>query len=320
MLFNTVLFTGNANPALAQEIATHLGVELGKAAVGRFSDGEVTVEVQQNVRARDVFVVQPTCAPTNENLMELLIMVDALKRASARRITAVIPYFGYARQDRKHEGRVPITAKLVANLIATAGIDRVLTVDLHAEQLQGFFDIPVDHLTARPVLIDYLRSLKLDDPVVASPDTGSIKLAEKIAKAVGARLAIIHKRRLSDTKTEVANVIGEIGPRPCIIVDDMITTAGSMTNAIKTARQFGAIRVIPASTHGVLCGDAFDRLTEVKLDELVITDTIPLKRRFADLPIRVLTVANLLGEAMKRIHTNQSVSALFSDAKKISAP
>jgi ribose-phosphate pyrophosphokinase len=312
------IFSGNANRPLAEAIAAAIGCKLGELNVGRFPDGEVKVQIMEDVRGADVFIVQPTTS--NDFLMELLVIADCMRRASAKRITAVIPYFGYARQDRKHEGRVPITAKLVANLIATSGIDRVLTVDLHAEQLQGFFDIPVDHLTARPVLIDYLRSLKLTDPVVASPDTGSIKLAEKIAKAVGARLAIIHKRRLSDTKTEVANVIGEIGPRPCIIVDDMITTAGSMTNAIKTARQFGAIRVIPASTHGVLCGDAFDRLTEVKLDELVITDTIPLKRRFADLPIRVLTVANLLGEAMKRIHTNQSVSALFSDAKKVSAP
>jgi ribose-phosphate pyrophosphokinase len=312
------IFSGNANRPLAEAIAAAVGCKLGELTVGRFPDGEVKVQIHEDVRGADVFIVQPTAS--NDFLMELLVIADCMRRASAKRITAVVPYFGYARQDRKHEGRVPITAKLVANLITTAGFDRVLTVDLHAEQLQGFFDIPVDHLTARPVLIDYLRSLRLDDPVVASPDTGSIKLAEKIAKAVGARLAIIHKRRLSDSATEVANVIGEIGPRPCIIVDDMITTAGSMANAIRTARQFGAARVIPMATHGVLCGDAFDRLTEVRLDELVITDTIPLKRRFADLPIRVLSVANLLGEAMKRIHTNQSVSALFSDAKKASAP
>jgi ribose-phosphate pyrophosphokinase len=308
------IFSGNANRPLAEAIAAASGCKLGELMVGRFPDGEVKVQILEDVRGADVFIVQPTTS--NDFLMELLVIADCMRRASAKRITAVIPYFGYARQDRKHEGRVPITAKLVANLITTAGIDRVLTLDLHAEQLQGFFDIPVDHLTARPVQIDWLRSLKLADPVVASPDTGSIKLAEKVAKSIGARLAIIHKRRLSDTATEVANVIGEIGPRPCVIVDDMVTTAGSMANAIRTARQFGATRVIPVVTHGVLCGDAFDRLTEVKLDELVITDTIPLKRRFADLPIRVLSVANLLGEAMKRIHTNQSVSALFSDAKK----
>jgi ribose-phosphate pyrophosphokinase len=311
------IFSGNANRPLAEAIAAAVGCKLGEMTCGRFPDGEVKVQIHEDVRGADVFIVQPTAS--NDFLMELLVIADCMRRASAKRITAVIPYFGYARQDRKHEGRVPITAKLVANLITTAGIDRVLTVDLHAEQLQGFFDIPVDHLTSRPVQIDYLKSLKLVDPVVASPDTGSIKLAERIAKAVGARLAIIHKRRLSDTATEVANVIGEIGPRPVIIVDDMVTTAGSMTNAIKTARQFGATRVIPVVTHGVLCGDAYDRLSEVKLDELVITDTIPLKRRFAALPIRVLTVANLLGEAMKRIHTNQSVSALFADAKKVSA-
>ncbi|MBN8526631.1 MAG: ribose-phosphate pyrophosphokinase [Planctomycetes bacterium] len=312
------IFSGNANRPLAEAIAAALGCKLGELTVGRFPDGEVKVQIMEDVRGADVFIVQPTTS--NDFLMELLVIADCMRRASAKRITAVIPYFGYARQDRKHEGRVPITAKLVANLVTTAGIDRVLTLDLHAEQLQGFFDIPVDHLTARPVLIDYLKSLKLQDPVVASPDTGSIKLAEKIAKSIGARLAIIHKRRLSDTATEVANVIGEIGPRPCVICDDMVTTAGSMANAIKTARQFGAVRVIPMVTHGVLCGDAFERLTEAKLDELVITDTIPLKRRFNDLPIRVLTVANLLGEAMKRIHTNQSVSALFADAKKVSAP
>jgi ribose-phosphate pyrophosphokinase len=312
------IFSGNANRPLAEAIAAANGCKLGEMTCGRFPDGEVKVQIHEDVRGADVFIVQPTAS--NDFLMELLVIADCMRRASAKRITAVIPYFGYARQDRKHEGRVPITAKLVANMIATAGIDRVLTLDLHAEQLQGFFDIPVDHLTSRPVQIDYLRSLKLQDPVVASPDTGSIKLAEKIAKAVGARLAIIHKRRISDSQTEVANVIGEIGPRPTIIVDDMITTAGSMANAIKTARQFGATRVIPVVTHGVLCGDAFDRLTEARLDELVITDTIPLKRRFADLPIRVLSVANLLGEAMKRIHTNQSVSALFADVKKASAP
>ncbi|MCS6969892.1 MAG: ribose-phosphate pyrophosphokinase [Planctomycetota bacterium] len=309
------IFSGNANRPLAEAIAAAIGCRLGELTVGRFPDGEVKVQIMEDVRGADTFIIQPTTS--NDFLMELLIIADCLRRASAKRITAVIPYFGYARQDRKHEGRVPITAKLVANLITTAGIDRVLTVDLHAEQIQGFFDIPVDHLSARPVILEYLRSLKLEDPVVASPDTGSIKLAERLAKALGARLAIIHKRRLSDNTTEVAHVIGEIGPRPCIICDDMITTAGSMVNAVNTARQFGATRVIPVATHGVLCGDAFDRLYAARLDELVITDTIPLKRRFADLPIRVLTLAPLLGEAVKRIHTNQSVSALFSDSKKV---
>jgi ribose-phosphate pyrophosphokinase len=304
------LFSGNANRPLAQSIADHLGVPLGEMHCGRFPDGEVKVEIHDDVRGADVFVVQPTTS--NDFLMELLVICDALRRASAQRITAVIPYFGYARQDRKHQGRVPITAKLVANLITAAGFDRIVAVDLHAQQLQGFFDVPVDHLVALPVLQDYLDSLKLVDPVVVSPDTGSIKLADKVAKRLGAKLAIIDKRRLGDSKTEVANVIGEIGPRPAILVDDMITTAGSMTNAIKVARQFGATRVIPMVTHPVLCGDAFERLSAVGLDELVVTDSIPLKRRFADLPIRVLPLAPLLGEAIRRIHTNQSVSALFT--------
>jgi ribose-phosphate pyrophosphokinase len=303
------LVSGNANRPLADAIAKHLGMPLGEMHCGRFPDGEVKVEIQDDVRGADVFVVQPTTS--NDFLMELLVICDALRRASAKRITAVIPYFGYARQDRKHAGRVPITAKLVANLITAAGFDRVLTVDLHAQQLQGFFDLPVDHLTALPVQIEYLKSLNLIDPVVVSPDTGSIKLADKVSKELGAKLAIIDKRRLGDSLTSVANVIGEIGARPAILVDDMITTAGSMTNAIKTAREFGATRVIPVCTHPVLCGDAFERLSSVKLDTLVVTDTIPLKRRFGELPIQTLSMAGLLAEAIKRIHTNQSVSSLF---------
>ncbi len=303
------LVSGNANRPLADAIAKHLGMPLGEMHCGRFPDGEVKVEIQDDVRGADVFVVQPTTS--NDFLMELLVICDALRRASAKRITAVIPYFGYARQDRKHAGRVPITAKLVANLITAAGFDRVLTVDLHAQQLQGFFDLPVDHLTALPVQIEYLKSLNLIDPVVVSPDTGSIKLADKVSKELGAKLAIIDKRRLGDSLTSVANVIGEIGARPAILVDDMITTAGSMTNAIKTAREFGATRVIPVCTHPVLCGDAFERLSAVKLDTLVVTDTIPLKRRFGELPIQTLSMAGLLAEAIKRIHTNQSVSSLF---------
>ncbi len=303
------IFSGNANRPLAQAIADAIGAPLGEMNCNRFPDGEVKVQVMEDVRGADVFLVQPT--QTNDFLMELLVMADALRRASASRITAVVPYFGYARQDRKHEGRVPITAKLVANLMVTAGINRVLTVDLHAQQIQGFFDVPVDHLLARPVQLDYLFSLKLANPVVVSPDTGSIKLADRIARALGVPLAIIDKRRTGDSTTEVANVIGEIGSREAIIVDDMITTAGSMTNAIKTVRQFGAKRVIPVCTHAVLCGDAYERLSGVQLDELVVTDSIPLKRRFADLPVKVLSLAPLLGAAIKNIHTNQSVSSLF---------
>jgi ribose-phosphate pyrophosphokinase len=303
------LFSGNANRPLAQAIADAVGTPLCEMTCSRFPDGEVKVQIHEDVRGADAFVVQPTTS--NDFLMELLVIADALRRASATRITAVVPYFGYARQDRKHEGRVPITAKLVANLMTTAGINRLLTVDLHAQQIQGFFDVPVDHLMAMPVHLAYLRQLKLVDAVVVSPDTGSIKTADRIARKIGASLAIIDKRRVGDSKTEVANVIGEIGERDVVIVDDMITTGGSMTNAIRTARQHGARRVFPLVTHGVLCGEAFERLSEVGLDELVITDTIPLKRRYAELPIRVLSLAPLLGDAIRRIHTNQSVSSLF---------
>jgi ribose-phosphate pyrophosphokinase len=303
------LFSGNANRPLAQAIADAVGTPLCEMTCARFPDGEVKVQIHEDVRGSDAFVVQPTTS--NDFLMELLVIADALRRASASRVTAVVPYFGYARQDRKHEGRVPITAKLVANLMTTAGINRVLTVDLHAQQIQGFFDVPVDHLTAMPVQLAYIKGLRLEDPVVVSPDTGSIKLADRIARKLGAKLAIIDKRRVGDSKTEVANVIGEIGARDAIIVDDMITTAGSITNAVKTARQFGAKRVFPVVTHGVLCGEAFERLQDVRLDELVITDTVQLKRRYAELPIRVLSLAPLLGDAIRRIHTNQSVSSLF---------
>jgi len=307
------IFSGNSNRPLAEAIAVGLGQRLGEVTCARFPDGEIKVQIHDDVRGADVFVVQSTTS--NDFLMELLIMVDALRRASAARITAVVPYFGYARQDRKHEGRVPITAKLVANLMVTAGIQRLLTVDLHAQQIQGFFDVPVDHLLALKVHLDYLQTLKLDNPVVVSPDAGSIKLADKVARKLGIPLAIIDKRRTGDSSTEVANVIGEIGSRDAIIIDDMITTAGSMTNAVKTARRFGAHRVIPVCTHAVFCGDAFDRLSEAKLDEVVVTDTIPLKRRFAELPVKVLSLAPLLGDAIKRIHTNQSVSSLFVEGR-----
>ncbi len=303
------LFSGNANRPLAQAIAVTLGAKLCEMTCARFPDGEVKVQIHEDVRGCDAFVVQPTTS--NDFLMELLVIADALRRASATRITAVVPYFGYARQDRKHEGRVPITAKLVANLMTTAGINRLLTVDLHAQQIQGFFDVPVDHLMAMPVQLTYLRGLKLVDPVVVSPDTGSIKTADRIARKLGASLAIIDKRRTGDSKTEVANVIGEIGARDVVIVDDMITTAGSITNAARTARQFGAKRVFPVVTHGVLCGEAFERITEAKLDALAITDSIPPQaplRRAAD---RGAHPRPLLGDAIRRIHTNQSVSSLF---------
>ena len=303
------IFSGNANRQLALAIAQSLDQRLGELTCSRFPDGEIKVQIHDDVRGGDVFIVQST--HTNEFLMETLIIADAMKRASAQRITAVLPYYGYARQDRKHEGRVPITAKLVANLMTTAGIDRVLAVDLHAIQIQGFFDIQMDHLSALPVLVDYLKQHGLEKPVVLSPDTGSIKIADKTARLLGAGLAIIDKRRTGDSNTEVANVIGEIKGHDVIIMDDMISTAGSMANAINTARERGARRVIPVATHPILCGSAYERLSSVNIDELVVTDTIPLKRRYADLPITVLSVAPLLGEAIHRIHTNRSVSSLI---------
>ena len=315
MLFNTVLFTGNANPALAQEMAKSLGVELGKASVGRFSDGEVTVEVQQNVRARDVFVVQSTCAPTNENLMELLIMVDALKRASARRITAVIPYFGYARQDRRPRSmRVPISAKVVANLLETVGVERVLTMDLHADQIQGFFDIPVDNIYASPVLLSDLKSKAYADLVVVSPDVGGVVRARALAKQVGCDLAIIDKRRPKANVSEVMHVIGEIDGRNCVIMDDMIDTAGTLVKAAEVLKERGAKRVFAYCTHPILSGPAVERIANSQLDEVVITNTIPLSDAAkACKKIRQLSVAFLFAETIRRISDGESVTSLFAE-------
>ena len=315
MLFNTVLFTGNANPALAQEMARSLGVELGKCAVGRFSDGEVTVEVQQNVRARDVFVVQSTCAPTNENLMELLIMVDALKRASARRITAVIPYYGYARQDRRPRSmRVPISAKVVANLLETVGVERVLTMDLHADQIQGFFDIPVDNIYASPVLLSDLKSKAYPDLVVVSPDVGGVVRARALAKQLGSELAIIDKRRPKANVSEVMHVIGEIDGRNCVIMDDMIDTAGTLVKAAEVLKERGAKRVFAYCTHPILSGPAVDRIANSQLDEVVITNTIPLSDvARACKKIRQLSVAFLFAETIRRISDGESVTSLFAE-------
>ena len=315
MLFNTVLFTGNANPALAQEMAKSLGVELGKASVGRFSDGEVTVEVQQNVRARDVFVVQSTCAPTNENLMELLIMVDALKRASARRITAVIPYFGYARQDRRPRSmRVPISAKVVANLLETVGVERVLTMDLHADQIQGFFDIPVDNIYASPVLLSDLKSKAYPDLVVVSPDVGGVVRARALAKQMNCDLAIIDKRRPKANVSEVMHVIGEIDGRNCVVMDDMIDTAGTLVKAAEVLKERGARRVFAYCTHPILSGPAVDRIAGSQLDEVVVTNTIPLSDTArACKKIRQLSVAFLFAETIRRISDGESVTSLFAE-------
>ncbi len=315
VLFNTVLFTGNANPVLAQEIAKHLGVEVGQASVGRFSDGEVTVEIRQNVRARDVFVVQPTCAPTNEHLMELLIMVDALKRASARRITAVIPYFGYARQDRRPRStRVPISAKVVANLLETVGVERVLTMDLHADQIQGFFDIPVDNIYASPVLLSDLKSKNYKDLVVISPDVGGVVRARALAKQLGCDLAIIDKRRPTANVSEVMHVIGEIEGRNCVIMDDMIDTAGTLVKAAEVLKARGAKSVYAYCTHPVFSGPAVERIASSEIDEVVITNTIPMSDAAkACSKIRQLSVAFLFAETIRRISDGESVTSLFAE-------
>ena len=315
MLFNTVLFTGNANPVLAQEIATHLGIELGRAMVGRFSDGEVSIEIRQNVRARDVFVVQPTCSPTNENLMELFIMVDALKRASARRITAVIPYFGYARQDRRPRStRVPISAKVVANMLQTVGVERLLTMDLHADQIQGFFDIPVDNIYASPVLLSDLKSKDYPNLVVISPDVGGVVRARALAKQLDCDLAIIDKRRPTANVSEVMHVIGEIEGRNCVIMDDMIDTAGTLVKAAEVLKERGAKRVYAYCTHPVFSGPAIERLTNSSIDEVVITNTIPLSDAAkAAKNIRQLSVAFLFAETIRRISDGESVTSLFAE-------
>ncbi|TXI20994.1 MAG: ribose-phosphate pyrophosphokinase [Roseateles sp.] len=315
VLFNTLLFTGNANPVLAQEIASHLGVELGRAMVGRFSDGEVSIEIRQNVRARDIFVVQPTCSPTNENLMELFIMVDALKRASARRITAVVPYFGYARQDRRPRStRVPISAKVVANLLETVGVERVLTMDLHADQIQGFFDIPVDNIYASPVLLSDLKARNYQDLVVVSPDVGGVVRARALAKQLGCDLAIIDKRRPAANVSEVMHVIGEIDGRNCVIMDDMIDTAGTLVKAAEVLKDRGAKRVFAYCTHPILSGPAIERIANSQLDEVVISNTIPLTDAAkACKKIRQLSVAFLFAETIRRISDGESVTSLFSE-------
>jgi ribose-phosphate pyrophosphokinase len=315
LLFNTVLFTGNANPVLAHEIATQLGVELGKAAVGRFSDGEVTVEIRQNVRARDVFVIQPTCSPTNESLMELFIMVDALKRASARRITAVIPYFGYARMDRRPRSmRVPISAKVVANMLETVGVERVLTMDLHADQIQGFFDIPVDNIYASPVLLSDLKSKNYRDLVVISPDVGGVVRARALAKQLGCDLAIIDKRRPAAGVAEVMHVIGETEGRNCVIMDDMIDTAGTLVKAAEVLKERGARSVYAYCTHPVFSGPAVERIKASQIDEVVVTNTIPLNDAArACAKIRQLSVAFLFAESIRRISDGESVTSLFSE-------
>jgi len=310
-----MVFSGRANPELAQKICDYLGVEPGKILVDHFPDGETRCKIEQDVRGEDVFIIQPTCTNVNDYLMELLIMIDSFKRASANRITVVIPYFGYARQDRKDEGRVPITAKLVANLITRAGADRVLTMDLHAAQIQGFFDIPVDHLTAAPVLDTFFRDLgySCDDVVVVSPDEGSIKRAAAHVKTIGGSLAIIDKRRFGN-RVEQANLIGgPIEGKICFIFDDLISTASSICGAARVVHKLGAQKIYIGATHGVFCGDAIEHLQETPLECIAVTDTIPLAPDKVLPNLTILSVAPLIGEAIRRIHSHESLSKLFKE-------
>jgi ribose-phosphate pyrophosphokinase len=312
MSYELRLFSGNANRALADEIAQYLKLPVSDAEVTRFSDGEVFVQVNENVRGADVFVVQPTCPPVNDTLMELLIMIDALKRASAHRITAVLPYYGYARQDRKVQPRVPISAKLVADLLEAAGVDRVLALDLHAGQIQGFFNIPVDHLFANPVMIDYLEKMDLKDTVVVAPDAGGVERARHIAKRIDAGLAIIDKRREGPNSAVAMHLIGEVEGRDAVVIDDMIDTAGTLVQAVGAVQREGARRILACGVHPVLSGPAIERIKASPIEEVVVTNSIPLtpeKRTAAR--ITVLTVAPLLGEAIRRIHDEESVSTLF---------
>jgi len=307
------LFSGNANPALAKEICQCLGVGLGEALVSEFSDGEIRVRIEENVRGTDVFVVQSCCTPVNNSIMELLIMIDALKRSSAYRITAVIPYFGYARQDRKDQPRVPISAKLMADLITTAGADRVLTMDLHAGQIQGFFNIPVDHLYATPVLLDYITREGGPDLVVVSPDAGGVERARAFAKRLQASLAIIDKRREGPNNAQIMNIIGDVEGRNALLLDDMINTAGTIVQGAQACAEKGARMVWAGCTHPVLSGPALERIQESCLTQVVVTNTIPLNGKDQRCPkLRVLSVAPLLGEAITRIHEEESVSSLFA--------
>ncbi|MCL6556901.1 MAG: ribose-phosphate diphosphokinase [Burkholderiales bacterium] len=310
---NMMVFTGNANPKLAEDVVRKLNLRLGRAIVGRFSDGEVMVEILENVRGKDVFVLQSTCSPTNDNLMEVLVMVDALKRASAGRITAAIPYFGYARQDRRpRSARVPITAKLVANMLTVAGVNRVLTMDLHSDQIQGFFDIPVDNVYASPILLGDVWKQNYENLIVVSPDVGGVVRARALAKRLEADLAIIDKRRPKPNVAKVMHIIGEVKDRTCVLMDDLVDTANTLCEAAAALKEHGAARVVAYCTHAVLSGNAVNRIANSALDELVVTDTIPLRDDArACGRIRQLSVAELLAETMQRISNEDSVSSLF---------
>ena len=315
MTAKMMVFAGNANPELAGKVTGKLHIPLGNAKVSRFSDGEVTVEINENVRGKDVFVIQSTCAPTNDNLMELIVMIDALKRASAHRITAVLPYFGYSRQDRRvRSARVPISAKVVADMMVAVGVDRVLTIDLHAEQIQGFFTCPVDNIYGSPVLNDDIERRNYENLIVVSPDIGGVVRARAVAKQLHeVDLAIIDKRRPRANEAQVMNIIGDVEGRTCLLVDDMVDTAGTLCKAADALKQNGSVRVVAYCTHAVLSGDAIDNLNSSQLDELVVTDTIPLREDARKCKrIRQLTIANLLAEAMRRVSNEESISALFT--------
>lgn len=304
-----MIFSGTANPELSNEIVKYLDVPLCKATINRFSDGEINVQIAESVRGKDVFIIQPTCAPANDNLMELLVMTDALKRSSAKSITAITPYYGYARQDRKAAPRVPISAKLVANLFETAGITRMVTVDLHASQIQGFFDIPVDNLYGAILFVDYIKSKKFKNPVIASPDIGGVARARYFASRLGLDMIIVDKRRERANVAEVMNIIGDVDGRDVILIDDMIDTAGTMVKAAEALKAKGAVSVMACCTHPVLSGPAFDRIENGALDELIVTNTIPMKQSCKK--IKMLSTAPLLGEVIRRVHSNESVNSLF---------
>ena len=315
MANNLMVFSGNANPALADAIAKNIGLPLGYASISKFSDGEISVELNENVRGKDVFVIQPTCAPTNDSIMELLLMADALHRASANRITAVIPYFGYARQDRRvRSARVAISAKVVADMISAVGVDRVLTVDLHAEQIQGFFSIPVDNVYGSPVLTDDIERQEYENLTVVSPDIGGVVRARAVAKRLNADLAIIDKRRPSANVAQVMHIIGDVADRTCLIVDDMVDTAGTLCKAADALKEQGATRVVAYSTHPVLSGPAIQNIMNSNLDSLVVTDTIPLSEEAKNCPrIRQLSMAKLLAESIRRVSNEESISAMFDN-------
>ena len=305
------LFSGSANPEFAKKVSEYLGMNVSDAKLNKFSDGEISVQITQSVRGQDVYIIQPTCAPTNDNLMELLIMVDALKRSSAKSISAVIPYYGYARQDRKAAPRVPITAKLVADILETAGISRVVTIDLHAAQIQGFFNIPADNLFGSILFVNYIKSKNLKNPIIASPDIGGVARARQYADKLGYDLVIVDKKREKANESQVMNIIGDVKGKDVILVDDMVDTAGTLVKAAEVLKEKGATSVMACCTHGVLSGPAYDRVANGVLDELVISDTIPTKKNAKK--ITVLTASTIIGEAIRRIHNNESVNSIFNN-------